>query len=332
MQTHQDGSLRFRSKHSAFTLVELLVVIAIIGILIAMLLPAVQAAREAARRMQCSSNLKQIGVATHMSDDTFRMLPPLSCQQYNMEPDESINTPYRGVQGATIFYWLLPYLEMKAEFEKGKSEGSVLGKQGTEYRYTGPATQVVVAYLCPSDSTHDSGRPKDNTGNAVVNGWAVACYAANYLVFGNPSVPMTTPNAQNLRVQGTSSMDRSFPDGTSNTIFYTERYAQCSYTYAGLKDIPLLWGDANSYFRPSFCVNQANQTTYLEGYQPCLLFQDTPDPKTECESRRAQSCHPGGINACFGDGSVHFIAADVTQDVWVYACDPQDGIAYVKEW
>jgi prepilin-type N-terminal cleavage/methylation domain-containing protein len=102
-------------KKRGFTLVELLVVIAIIGVLVALLLPAVQAAREAARRSQCSNNLKQLGLATHMYHDTFNILP------YNAIPQSgSGSTKQRGV---SWMFRILPFMEMNTAYEKAVFSG-----------------------------------------------------------------------------------------------------------------------------------------------------------------------------------------------------------------
>src|SRR5262245_58952948 len=94
--------LKLKKKIRAFTLVELLVVIAIIGVLVALLLPAVQAAREAARRTACSNKVRQLALATHTINDTFKALPPLAG-----------NFPTGTADRGTVFYFLLPYIEQK---------------------------------------------------------------------------------------------------------------------------------------------------------------------------------------------------------------------------
>lgn len=176
-----------KKSEKAFTLVELLVVIAIIGILIALLLPAVQAAREAARRIQCSNNMKQLGLAVHAAYDANRMLPPLSTSGLLSDVDASYSGPYKGVKGATVFYWLLPYLENIAVFERGKSDGALLThwddpSRGPAY---GTCTETINAFLCPSDPTGvTDGRPPSRYGGA--NWYGASCYGANYLVFGDP--------------------------------------------------------------------------------------------------------------------------------------------------
>lgn len=104
-----------RSKERGFTLVELLVVIAIIGVLVALLLPAVQAAREAARRAQCSNNFKQIGLAAHMYHDTFGILP------YNGVPQVGGGATIQ--RGVSWFFRMLPFMEQTPAFEKARFEG-----------------------------------------------------------------------------------------------------------------------------------------------------------------------------------------------------------------
>ena len=307
-------------RQRGFTLVELLVVIAIIGILIALLLPAVQSAREAARRMQCSNNLRQLAVTLHVLDGSHGMLPPLSTDRWDM--DAAVDTPYHGVHGATLFYWLLPYIEQQAVYDQGQSDGYMYMHHAPDDH--GICDEVIATFICPSDSTHDNGRPKTVFGAA--DDWAVTCYGANYLAFGEPDA-----DTVKLRLQGKASLDTTFPDGTSNTIVFAERYATCKQTYTNNK-VASLWADSNNCWRPAVCMNSDSHSPDIAGYRPCLLFQDTPTMDGNCEARRSQTAHPGGINTAFADGSVHVIVADVEQNVWIYACDPHDGVPFETAW
>ena len=141
---------RRRAEAMGFTLVELLVVIAIIGILIGLLLPAVNAAREAGRRTQCINNVKQLGLGVHNLVNTYNeYLPPLTA------PDQltriTVSGPYRGRIGYTVFTWLLPYIEQKglADYCLKYSEAN----GGFEAQdLSSPHATVVPTYLCPSQS------------------------------------------------------------------------------------------------------------------------------------------------------------------------------------
>ena len=318
-----------RNKGNGFTLVELLVVIAIIGILIALLLPAVQAAREAARRIQCSNKMKQIGLACHSAHDANRMLPPLCMPDTMQDVGPSYKGPYRGVLGASVFFWLLPYIENVDIFETGKSDGMIR----TNYTYTptiqiwGVAQEPIPAYLCPSDPTGiEDGRAASHYGGAQA--WAVSCYGANYLVFGDPTT---------AGMQGEATLDRSFPDGTSKTILFAERYGSCGktgepFTKEFVLNYSNLWTDSSAPFRPEFCANHYEHTPQATGYHACWMFQETPHPYNSCDNARAQTPHPGAMNVAMADGSVSSLSTSMSEVNWALACNPQDGEVLPEDW
>jgi len=296
---------------SAFTLVELLVVITIIGILIALLLPAVQAAREAARKLQCSNQIKQISLAALNCEHRYGVFPPLSAQG-GYTAAIQVAGPYKGAVGLTVFCWLLPYVEQDALLEKSKNSNGYPSMRvfiGSGYLYW----YSIPAYHCPDDPL------ATNNGRTKISGatnWAYGNYAANFLVFGDP-VKKTTEGKTRIS---------DIRDGTSNTIFFAERYgAGCSNTGAlDANARACLWADANqSGWVPTFCMNGASPPT--TPWMPCLPFQVTPDPLNQCDPDRAQTPHPSGMNVGFGDGSVQFITGSINQTVWVNLCDPRDG-------
>jgi prepilin-type N-terminal cleavage/methylation domain-containing protein len=293
---------RFRG----FTLVELLVVIAIIGVLVALLLPAVQAAREAARRMSCSNNVKQITLAAHNCHDARKVLPPL-CAPSALFPI-TVEGPYKGNQGFTVFTFLLPYIEHQTQYERANGRFNIL------------FNQIIQPYLCPSETSSPDGFTATTNGGA--NTWAVGNYGANFLVFGDPKRQTT---------EGAAQIPRTFPDGTSKTLLFAERYGTCG--LGGTPNSPLtfgnLWTDSNHVWRPHFCMNGPSPPT--TPYEPCLPFQTAPDWVSGCDYRRAQTPH-AGMTVGIADGSVRLLAGELDTLVWQQICDPRDSGPVETDW
>ncbi|MCA9118801.1 MAG: DUF1559 domain-containing protein [Planctomycetaceae bacterium] len=299
------GSPR-RIRVSGFTLVELLVVIAIIGILVALLLPAVQAAREAARRMQCSNNLKQLGIAAHNIHDTYKRLPPLCAPSATTRL--TVDGPFKGPYGRTVFHWLLPYIEEQTIYDQLDPNQTYAG---IEYN------RVINTFLCPSEVSTTNGRSSTTNGGA--NNWGAQNYGANYYGFGNPNAPSAS-----LRPEGSNKL-ATFTDGTSNFILFTEMYGTCGWTGNPASAYGSLWADSNSVWRPVFCTNSTTKSLIVSGYPPCKKFQVRVKWVSQCDPSTTQGSHPGGTQICLADGSVRFVAETIEDIVWSNVCDPRDG-------
>ena len=155
-------------KHSAFTLIELLVVIAIIAVLIGLLLPAVQKVREAAARMRCSNNLKQIALACHNYHDANGVLPPAWTDDRSPFPNRQIDT---------LWFTILPFLEQQSLFNLGTKGGNPLvaaDGYNVKTAVAEVAPNVVKAYICPSDGTYD-----EDVGDPTIARYTPPCASSS---------------------------------------------------------------------------------------------------------------------------------------------------------
>jgi prepilin-type N-terminal cleavage/methylation domain-containing protein len=296
-------------KQAAFTLVELLVVMAIIGILIALLLPAVQSAREAARRMQCANNLKQLGLSLLNFENSNKRLPPAAVT-------DTGGRAIFGNSNRSCFVFLLPFMEEKATaslFTLGTATDSA-ARRNWENSVNQPMYQTTIAgLLCPSTPTN----PRTCSGIAssavAYTNAAASDYAPYYQVdMGSPSavalglVTIGNPiNSYPILERNLWSYIKDVTDGMSKSLLFIE--------VAGLPQV------YNSNWQP--IINSSGTLVTAEGgawadnQNAINLKGSSADgliiggicPFNCTNNVEAYSFHPGGINAVFGDGAVHFL-------------------------
>jgi prepilin-type N-terminal cleavage/methylation domain-containing protein len=323
---------------SGFTLIELLVVIAIIGILIALLLPAVQKVREAANRASCTNNLKQMCLAVHHLHDAYGALPPTE----GTLPNSSDLRSY-----GPLTFWMLPYIEQTNLYNEAQVNG-VYDSGNADH------TMVVKTYLCPSD-------PSRSGTDQAPNNWALCSYAANALAFSQTTrdppgdfmscyVPGPRVTAGNHAMQryplttGGKRLGASFPDGLTNTIFFTERYALCSPDGNGNNGGTQWASRYEAQTSPYIGYEAPNPGLAYGTNQPTLqdkvhgvlgYFQVQPTPflgPGGCKPGVASTGHPAGIMAGMGDGSVRICAQGMSPTTWWQAIVPDDGLPMPADW
>jgi len=294
------------------------VVIAIIAVLIGLLLPAVQKVREAAARSQCQNNMKQIVLACHNCQSTYNRMPP----SYGYWP-QSNNAAGAGFGGATFF--LLEFIEQGTLYSKCLSRGTNTYSLNRTDNALGnnPGSQVVKTYVCPSDPGVADGMSANSIGTSW-GPWGAGCYAMNWQVFGNTDFPVAGS------WQNTPSIASDFPDGTSSTILFAEKYASCSSRGS-------LWGD-NTISEGNYAAQKDGSgwsavfaVTAPGARRPGVavaptMFQVQPDPVSQCNVLLAQTAHTGGMTVGFSDGSVRTLAGSVNPDtVWWRLLTPKAG-------
>ncbi|WP_145266600.1 DUF1559 family PulG-like putative transporter [Tautonia plasticadhaerens] len=289
-------------RRPGFTLIELLVVIAIIGVLIALLLPAVQSAREAARRMQCTNNLKQIGLALHNYESALRAVPPGRIV-FEYAPDQYT------VNG--VHTMIMPYVE----------QVNLEGLYNYDVGYDGPGNQTAVttqvaAYVCPSV-------PEGNRSLEMINIWGAVQTPGGRAAATDYYAVRNVRNAAGQPLIGVFGLpDPSFEqirDGLSNTFWVIEMGGKPTHYLRGIAQ-PSAPPDFNWYGPWAGNNGLALNTFTADGRMipgPCVM---------NCSNEfQPMGFHPGGANFGFADGSVRFLKETMNPDVFRAFGSPKGG-------
>jgi prepilin-type N-terminal cleavage/methylation domain-containing protein/prepilin-type processing-associated H-X9-DG protein len=322
-----------RSGRSGFTLIELLVVIAIIAVLIGLLLPAVQAAREAARRMQCTNNLKQIGLAIHNYLSTYDVVPPVG------SVDRTGNSMGSGLvpQTASVHLRLTNYLEQRAVYNAYNfALGDVVSGNSVAANTTVMATNIP-GYLCPSDAN-----PGSTQSLAV--GFTAQVTCVNYAINGGVNRQNYGGSVNGVAwwlggntFYGNRVTLASVTDGTSNTAAFSEWVkGKSGQNSPGLNLVYTIAQYTNSGAQNDVSVCTGSTTALWDFKGEYWTLQDSgrggpyyhvmPPGQKACAISSAfgnvdsfigsSSFHPGGANVLFLDGSVRFLKASVGLATW----------------
>jgi len=300
---------RFLVRKNGFTLVELLVVIAIIGVLVALLLPAVQAAREASRRSKCSNNLKQIGLAMHNHHDTIRVFPYGQFGGYANNSSLPAPPAFTARSSITWPILILPFAEQINLYEK-ITNYLIANPTKTGYNSTEINSDKIPVYMCPTDP---------NTGKVVSEGFHgnyMACNG-NTLFWDNSTTLPKAGGVANTGVilVGERQAMSAITDGTSNTLLASEnlvwkvgddRRGRMFNSYQGETLFSTLRAPMSSSADAQYSCG-----TGLPAHMPCTAVASNAN-----SINSARSQHPAGVNALLCDGSVRFIMKSIDATTW----------------
>ena len=337
----------------AFTLVELLVVIAIIGILIALLLPAVQAAREAARRMQCTNNMKQYSLALHTYHDARKAFPGTDARHWGSDGAGGTD---KEMTWFGVSFTLMPYVEQQARYDAWLNETTDGGLHGpsTDNRNLPYITKMAYA-ACPSD------------GNAAGANTPISSLVVSRADHFNDTNQTNIDDASNQRCTSRSVFNNrrwdnmgSISDGTSNTVAVSEAVSistagtlnikggaiklngggngvsfhegiMACYNSRDPQQNTMMKGSANTAYRKGYYGMSGRGTdtsfhTALPPNSPSCTNAGNGDTRDAWGAFAASSNHTGGVNCGVFDGSVQFVSDTINwTSTWVNASYVGDG-------
>src|SRR6056297_612913 len=337
-----------------FTLVELLVVIAIIGILVALLLPAVQSAREAARRMSCQNNMKQLGLASHNFESSFKRFPPGLTTFVNDRP--------RDWYGNTVFTHILPFMEQQSIYDMWDWNETFEAAIRNTSDPTNPrlksrdaaSAQLVPSYLCPSDFAQESVFELNYRRTGYATGFfSLSSYLANggthstyfrdtdmqddgmFYMTGEDSQPESYQRF--LKDDAAAARFADCVDGTSQTLLFGERFHFDRFFDARLHNVSQRFSRYPiGHWGAWAWTGGGNGTTHVFGstrvppnYE---VPEDAPSSYASVNLRVSAfgSGHTGGVNFAFTDGSVSFISDQINM-VTYRALSTRSGSEIVEE-
>jgi len=321
-----------KSRHArrGSTLIEALVVVSIVGLLVSLLLPAVQSAREAARRSQCVDHLKQIGLALHAYESAHRVFP-LNWGDPRVDPDRG-RPFYVGARPYSALTRILPFLDGQAlhasiNFDVETYPSDEPGSFPFPANRTAYGVQVA-AYLCPSDAS-----PLRAHGSS---------YRGNYGVGPTPCTNHQTFDSGNGFYSCAGTRPSSFSDGLSHTAAYGERLLGTGggaslapardfgdiavAPYCTDRDADYALDCSRLASARGFPANRSAGHTWFYGDFGCTAYSHAQEPNGPIPDAihvgpwsgivTARSVHPGGVGTLMGDGSVRFVRSSIQRQVW----------------
>jgi len=349
-----------------FTLVELLVVIAIIGVLVALLLPAVQAAREASRRTSCVNAIRQLGLAAHNFADANGKFPVgVQIANETTNGDQQMLSAYRtpgfGPNWAVL---MLPYYEQGSLFDQNSAGiNNFLPSNGSDLSWRRVATTSIKVFRCPSDNYGANSQNVFNLNTGTFNTfWARGNYGANggpgwlnFTLQGNSKdgteTGVGTGNCGGVfgANYGARIAELISQDGSSNTVLINELRVGIN---QGDRRGVWAMGVAGSSLTAANaivgqdCLQPNDNTEKSDDIEDCTALRATigkptvgmGDMRMGCSfdnaprnwpnwQAQARSLHPGGVNACFGDGSTRFVTNNISTSTWYLLQSRNDGQA-----